>query len=118
MEFAPAGRPLSFEVTFTAPDLDVGMTVYDDSGASPVLLLPPFAMVNVYGNTYRGKFTAEDGKNYIVIKSVYTDNTLTTLDPNYLAGSESVVAQYLVVSAPYIVGVVDNNEDVIGLVDC
>lgn len=122
MEFAPAGVPLSFEVTFDSPSLHVAMTVYDDTGSSPVLLLSPFAMVRVYGNTYRAKFTAANGKNYIVVKSVYTDNTYATLDDGYAAGSESVVAQYFgsgsQPSACPIIGIVEPNNTVIGIVEC
>jgi len=97
MELVPAGVELSFEVTFDADDLDVAMSVYDDSGEEPVLLLSPFAMDLVAAglNTYRGKFTPEAGKNYIIVKGVYTDDTFETFDTNYSQGSESVYAQYL-----------------------
>jgi hypothetical protein len=111
MELVPAGVPLSFEVTFDANDLPVAMSVYDDSGVAPVLLLSPFAMALVAGNTYRGKFTAENGKAYIVIKAVYTDGTFATLDPNYAQGSESMVAQYLTPAAQSIVGLVGCSEE-------
>lgn len=120
MEFVPAGVPLSFEVTFDSPDLDVAMTVYDDTGADPVLLLSPFAMVLVYGNTYRAKFTPANGKSYIVIKGVYTNDAFEDLDPNYSQGSESLYAQYAG-SSPGgcdVVGIVDETCDVIGVVDC
>ncbi len=93
MELVPAGVALSFEVTFDRPFLDVAMSVYDDSGADPVLILGPFAMDQVVGNTYRGKFTPEDGKSYIITKAVYTDPTYTLLDSNYFQGSESIYAQ-------------------------
>jgi hypothetical protein len=96
MEFAPAGVPLSFEVTFDRSDLDVGMSIYDDSGSSPVLLSGPTLMVNVGGTfTYRGKFTATNGKSYVIIKAVYTNDTLETLDQDYSQGSESIVAENL-----------------------
>lgn len=124
MELAPAGVPLSFEVTFDSPTLHVGMSVYDDSGALPVLLLSPFAMARVAPglNTYRGKFTAQAGKNYIILKAVYTDDTLTTLDGDYSQGSESIVAQYLNGTPDGggcpVVGIVDETDAVIGVVDC
>jgi len=107
MELAQAGIPLSFEITFDANDLPVAMTVYDDTGSAPVLLLSPFAMVLVYGNTYRGKFTAEAGKNYIIVKSVYTDFNYTDLSPDYIQGSESIVAMNLIAPVQSIVGVVN-----------
>lgn len=119
MELAPAGVPLSFEVTFDQPGLHVAMSVYDDSGVSPVLLLSPFAMTLVHGNTYRGKFTGEHGKNYIVIKAVYTDGTFMTLSPDYSQGSESVVARDLNPITPQpVVGVIENLGAVVGVVEC
>lgn len=119
MELAPAGVPLSFEVTYDSPDLNVAMSVYDDTGPDPVLLLSPFAMARVAGNTYRGKFTAENGKSYIIIKGVYTNNTFAHLDPNYSQGSESIVAQILSQFQPdQVVGYVDVESAVVGVVDC
>jgi hypothetical protein len=120
MEFAPAGVSLSFEVTFDRNDLFVGMSVFDDSGSLPVLLLSPFAMLNVVGNTYRGKFAnPEPGKSYIIFKAVYTDDTFTELDNNYSQGSESIKAEYLNnASGCAVVGFVDNNNTVVGLVNC
>lgn len=121
MELAPAGVVLSCEVTFDRNNLPVAMSVYDDSGANPVLLLSPFAMALVAGNTYRGKFTGDPGKNYIVIKAVYTDDTFLTLDDNYSQGSESIVAQAIGPggsSGPSVVGLIDNNLAVTGRVTC
>lgn len=119
MELAPSGIPLSFEVTFDEPDLDVAMTVYDDTGAEPVLLLSPFAMTLVYGNTYRGKFTPAYGKSYIIIKAVYTDGTFGTLDENYAQGSESLIALYsAAANVETLVGIVDSDETISGQVIC
>lgn len=118
MELAPAGIPLSFEVTYDRDDLNVGMSVYDDTGSVPVLLLSPFAMLLVAGNTYRGKFTPQNGKSYIIIKAVYTDDTLTTVDEDYGQGSESIYSQYLTQPVQSVVGLVDDNEPILGLVEC
>ncbi len=120
MEFAPAGINLSCEVTYDSPDLYVGMSVYDDTGDEPVLLLSPFAMVNVAHNTYRGKFAAVAGRAYIVIKGVYTDDTFTTLSDDYSQGSESIVAQNLTLASLgcSVIGYVENNLAVIGRVVC
>src|SRR5271166_4586886 len=122
MELAPAGIPLSFEVTFDVPGLPVAMSVYDDSGASPVLVSGPIAMANVVNATYRGKFTGLAGKNYIVFKAVYTDGTFATLSSNYAQGSESIVCQNMPgISGPggcNVVGFVSNNCPVIGPVNC
>lgn len=93
MNLVPAGVSLSFEVTYDAPSLPVAMSVYDDSGPSPVLVQGPTAMLNWTGNSYRGKFTATAGKQYLVLKAAYTDGTFTTLDPNNAQGTESFVAQ-------------------------
>ncbi len=119
MELAPAGVPLSFEVTFDSPSLAVAMSVYDDTGALPVLLLSPFAMALVTGNTYRGKFTAEHGKNYIVVKAVYLDGTFETLSPDYSQGSESIVARDLNPITPQpVVGIIENDDAITGVVEC
>ncbi len=123
MEFVPSSNTVSCEVTFDSPDLDVGMSVYDDSGPSPVLLSGPTAMILVANYTYRGKFVAGLNKNYIVIKAVYTDETFTTLDPNYSQGSESIVARNITPSGPVatgcsVIGIVDNNLQIVGRVIC
>lgn len=112
MELAPSGVPLSFEVTFPSSGLPVAMSVYDDSGSLPVLISGPLAMYNIPStNTYRGKFTAEAEKSYIILKAVYTDGTFVSLDPDYSQGSESVVAQDLNPSAAF------NGCELIGFVD-
>lgn len=123
MELAPAGVPLSFEVTFDSPSLNVAMSIFDDTGASPVLISGPLVMTHVVNNTYRGKFTGAEFKNYIIIKAVYTDNTFTTLSPDYSQGSESIVVQNIGGSSGSgggctIVGIVNNNDTVIGYVNC
>lgn len=124
MELAPSGVSLSFEVTFDRNDLHVGMSVYDDSGVSPVLVQGPSAMLNVVGNTYRGKFTALDTLSYIIFKAVYTDNTFMTLDSNYSQGSESIKAETIGGGGGgsgggcAVIGYITNNDTVIGLVNC
>lgn len=119
MELVPAGVPLSFEVTFDLDNLNVGMSVYDDSGIAPVLVYGPVAMTNVVGNTYRGKFTAVAGKPYVVFKAVYTSNTLAVLDTNYPQASESMIAEYLSGSSGCsVIGYVENgNQEDSCLVD-
>jgi hypothetical protein len=91
MEFVQSGVSLSFEVTFDSPDLYVGMAVIDDSGVSP-FLVSVIPMQNIYGNTYRAKFTPSAGKSYLFNKAVYTDNTYTIFDDDYSQGSESIRA--------------------------
>lgn len=116
MTLAPANVPLSFEVTFDDPSLNVAMSVYDDSGLSPALVSGPAAMANVVGNTYRGKFTADPGISYIIFKAVYTDNTFVTLHPDYAAGSESIRAE-IIAGTPVlktdIIGFVEQDDDIV-----
>ena len=122
MELAPSGTSLSFEVTYDSPSLHVGMSVYDDDGLSPVLIYGPVTMSNVVGNTYRAKFSAQDGKSYIIFKAVYQDALLTTLDSNYSQGSESIKAESLGGGASggacELIGLVENNNELIGLIEC
>lgn len=117
MEYAPAGVPLSFSTSLDSPSLSVGMTVYDDSGSSPVVQVATFAMTYVALNTYRGKFTALAGKNYIIVKAVYTDGTFTTLNNSYVPESETIVAQDFNTSQP-VIGLVSDPNPVVGLVNC
>jgi hypothetical protein len=94
MNLAPANTQLTFEVSFDQPSLNVAMLVYDTTGVSPVLVQGPAAMTNLaLTNTYQGKFTPDPSKTYVLVKSVYTDNTFTTLSPNYESGSESIVSE-------------------------
>ena len=123
MELAPQGAVCSFEVTYDSPSLHVGMSVYDDSGLTPVLVQGPTAMLNVVGNTYRAKFTPPAERPYIIFKAVYTDVDLTTLSPDYSQASESIVGQ--VFSSPTsnstgcnVVGLIDPNNDVVGVIQC
>ena len=118
MELSPSGTALSFEVTFDSPTLPVAMSVYDDSGSSPVLVQGPTAMLNVVGNTYRGKFTPASGRSYIIFKAVYTDHSYQYLSSDYSQGSESIIASYSgsssAVGAPPVLGYVENPNQVIG----
>lgn len=124
MELAPANVSCSFEVTYDSPSLHVGMSVFDDSAGSPVLVLGPIAMAHVGNNTYRAKYTPGLNKLYVIIKAVYTDVGLTIVDDNYSQGSESVVSRDLSGGGGggsggcYVVGRVDNNNQVVGQVVC
>lgn len=124
MEIAPVSVACSFEVTYDSPTLHVGMSVYDDSGSSPVLVQGPTAMLNVVGNTYRAKFTPPALRPYIIFKAVYTDSGLTTLSPDYSQGSESIIAQSTGGAATSnstgcsVVGVIDSSHNVVGFVNC
>lgn len=117
MEIVPVGLPLGFEVTFDSNSLEVAMRVFDDLG---VQVGSPIQMINVFGNTYRGFFTPDDVKGFLIQKAVYTDNTYTTLDPNYSQGSETIIAIRIGGASSggcSVVGYVLNNDEVVGLVD-
>jgi hypothetical protein len=106
----PAGVPSSFVTSSNNPDLAVGMSVYDNSGASPVLILGPVRMVPFVGNAYEAKFTPQNGKTYLVFIAIYTDLTFTTLQAGYDQQVESVTAM----TANNTVVV----QNVTGLIDC
>lgn len=124
MELAPVGVPVTCEVTFDSPSLNVGMSVYDVTNSS-TLISGPTAMTLVAGNTYQGK-TPDllSAHSYVVIKAVYTDNSLTTLSPDYSQGSESLYAQDAggggggSTDVPSVVGLIDNYLPVVGYVNC
>ncbi len=98
MQLVQSGKVCSFEVTYQS-GLDVGMSVYDDSGGSPSLVGSITTMDFVIGGTYRAKFTPSANKTYLIIKAVYTDGTLTTLHPDYNASSESIRSEDLLGAA-------------------
>lgn len=126
MELAPGGVELAFEVTYDANNLNVGMSVYDTTAGSPVLVQGPTAMANLISNTYYGKFTPTGEHTYIIFKAVYTDNTLTTLRTDYAAGTESIVAESIgggggggaSSSGCAVIGFVEPTPTVIGIVQC
>ena len=93
MQFVSNNSELSFEVTYDSPSLNVGMTILDDSGATPVVVSGPTKMTNVIGNMYRAKFTPVVGKAYLVYKTVYTDALLTVVNSDYNSASEAFVCQ-------------------------
>lgn len=122
MELVPSGVALSFEVTYDAADLDVGMTIFNTTTGAPVQVGSAVPMTLVQGNTYFAQFTPLENRSYVVIKGVYTDNTLTTLDPNYAQGSESIFATTIgssgsAAAIPDVVGVVLGSE-IVGHVEC
>lgn len=123
MELVPADANLSFEVTFDSPSLSVGMSVYDTTASSPVLVQGPDLMTSLVGNTYFGKFVPVAQHSYVIFKAVYTDDTMATLDDNYSQGSESIIAEDLGGGSSSggggaIVGIVVNNDPVVGYVVC
>lgn len=123
MELVPAGIELSFDVTFNADDLNVGMLVYDTTSVSPVLISGPTAMSLVAINTYVGKFTPVQNKAYVIIKAVYTDDTLMVVDTDFSQGSEAIFAQVIGgggsgPSSDSVIGYVISDETLVGVVNC
>lgn len=119
MQMVSAGVPLSFEATFDADDLFVGMEVYDVTGDTPEKVGSTLEMSLVAISTYAANFTPENGKNYVLIKSVYTNDTLTVVDSNYQSQSESIRAVYMNQSIECdAVGFVFDNNTIIGFVTC
>lgn len=107
MPLAPAGLPINLPAVFPgANPAFVAMSVYDDTGTSPVLLLSPVLMAPVHADCYRGKFTPLVGKLYVAYMAVYTDGTFTTLDAAFAVYQQafSVQGQYLTPSAGQLVG--------------
>jgi len=107
MQIAQAGVALPFEVTYYESDLFVGMVVLDVSTGTPVQVGDVIPMEIAADNTYFARFTPSNGKAYVVVKSVYTDDTYETIDTEYAAGSESFYAMYLTPVQDALVGVVE-----------
>lgn len=125
MELVPAAVPLTFEVTFDSPSLNVAMSVFDTTAGSPVLVQGPTAMTNLVSNTYFGKFTGTVDHTYVIFKAVYTDGTFATLNTDYAAGSESIIAEVIGggsggggSSGGSVIGFVQPNQTIIGIVQC
>lgn len=88
MGIALVNQSISIEVNFD-PGLSVGLTIFDDSGASPVQVGSIVPMLNVIDTLYRAKFTPAQAKSFIFRKAVYTDGTFTVLS-DYSRSSEAV----------------------------
>ncbi len=104
----PAGVPASFVTESNSPSLAIGMSVYDNSGVSPILVQGPVRMLPFAGNAYEAKFTPAAGKTYLIFIAVYTDFTFTVIDSGYDQQTESVTAMILnTVVVQNVTGVVD-----------
>jgi hypothetical protein len=88
----PAGVKAPFSTSSNSTGLFVGLTVYDTSGASPVLVSGPTLMSNYFGFCYQGSFIPTSGKQYLVVAAVYTDDTLSTINAGYQQQSWEVTA--------------------------
>lgn len=90
MNIVPPNVALPFEVTFE-PGLFVAMKVFKVIAGVPTLE-DTIPMDDVIGGTYVGFYTLEEGESYLFHKAVYTDGTYTTLNTNFVAGSETITA--------------------------
>lgn len=122
MELAPVAQ-LTFEVTYDSDELNVGMSIYDTTGL-PVLVSGPTAMAVLAGNTYFGKFTPTEDHAYVIIKKVYTDDSLDTVDTDYSPGTESIICKAVgggggggQPSTGAVIGIVEENQTLIGIVE-
>lgn len=115
----PANVPSSFVTSGNSPSLFVGMSVYDNSGANPVLVSGPTRMTNFAGNAYQSKYTPAVG-NFIILMAVYTDSSLTTFMPGFEQDVETITAVDFGFNVPVnsVIGYVDPQDDVDGVVNC
>lgn len=115
----PANVPSSFVTSGNSPSLFVGMSVYDNSGSNPALVSGPTRMTNFAGNAYEAKYTPAVG-NFLVLMAIYTDSSLTTLMPGYEQDVTTITAIDMAFNVPVnsVVGYVDPQEDVEGVVNC
>jgi hypothetical protein len=95
--------PVTIEVNYES-GLYVGLIIYDDSGLTPVQLLPVgningvMPMLNVTDTLYRAKYTPLSVGTLLFRKAVYTDGTYTTLHPDYSRASEALQVDTLNIS--------------------
>ena len=107
---AQGGVVFNFTTSFVNADPDnVAFSVLDDTGSVPVLLESPVQMLNVEGDVYRGFFTPLAGKRYIVFMAVYTDDTFTSFDGDFVQQGLAVVGLNLLPPVQSVIGVVDCN---------
>ena len=74
----------SFYVNWIDTGLFAKVIVEDNSTGTPVLV-DEFEMVETYDGIYLASFEPEAGIPYLYTARVYTDDTFTTVDPNYSA---------------------------------
>lgn len=102
-----AGVPTNLTGVFPGADPSlVAMSVYDDSGVNPVLLLSPFLMKPVAGGCYVAKFTPANAKLYVAFLAVYEDTGFTVLDDAFALYQQSyaISAQFLTPEGQQVVG--------------
>lgn len=91
----PSNKPVAFEYSIYSGDSarDVAMKIYDISTIGSPVLVTTIAMTHVFNGTYIAGYTfptSSAKKNFLIQKSVYTDNTFATADGTYSPASEIV----------------------------
>lgn len=87
-----AGIPQWFERSDTAgvTTLNVALTVRNKTTVVPDVIIP---MPHEYNGTYAASFIPSANQSYLVMTTVFTDNTYSTPDPDYPNGSTTVYAE-------------------------
>lgn len=107
----PAGVSNTFSAVFPgAVPARVALSVYDDSGESPVLVQDPTLMAEVLNPVYRGKFTPASGIPYIVLMAVYETGAFEDLDTDFTPVTVDLIAEYLTPPVQNVVGIVGCND--------
>jgi hypothetical protein len=94
----PAGLPASVTETFPDAVPFVGVTVWNDSGSTPVQITDLPGMVNgvlpaynYSGNSWRVQVTGGTGVYYLLVFAAYTDDTYETINENEPQGDKSFI---------------------------
>jgi len=90
----PSNKSICFEYSVYSGDSarPVAMKIYDLSTGTAVLVTT-LAMTHVFNGSYWAAYVFPNSganKNYLIQKSVFTDNTFATIDGTYSPGSEIV----------------------------
>lgn len=124
---ARSGAPYGFNyvVADQSTGLFIRATIYDITNGGPGVLVTTvnlFAMPGVGSpGSYAGVFTPDIDKVYNIVSMVYTDNTYSTIDPNFAPGCETVQSVNFATGGTLggeIVGLVDNDNELTGIIEC
>lgn len=118
---------------FDQSSQDIAGNIYNVTSGTPVFVVQ-IPMILVLGGVYFGSFTGVEVNNYEVIKLIYTDITYTVPDEDYAPGVDSlqivpssnsgnlVLAELLLsmlqVAAGGPVGIIENCDNVQGVIEC
>lgn len=114
----PLNVPALFAVTFDTENY-VGLQIFKDGEE----VGDPIPMELIYNFTYQAEFTPTEEGNYLVVKSVYVDEALTTLDLTQLPGSETFRASDSGggggggSSGCDLIGLIEESEELVGIIE-